>query len=51
MRKQGCGLGSLDDDADDLRLLAGYLRKRQGVLGLVLMGYSTGCQVRVRVRW
>ena len=44
--RQGWGVGSLDADADELLLLSTHLRQQLGSQGLVLMGHSTGCQVR-----
>jgi hypothetical protein len=42
---QGWGVGSLDQDADELLALSRHLRAELGSRGFVLMGHSTGCQV------
>lgn len=41
-------MASLDQDADELLLLARHLRAHAGSQGLVLMGHSTGCQDAAR---
>mmetsp|Transcript_17477 Transcript_17477/g.29979 ORF Transcript_17477/g.29979 Transcript_17477/m.29979 type:complete len:311 (+) Transcript_17477:28-960(+) len=38
------GIGSLDQDADDLQTLLEWLRTTQACTGVVLLGHSTGCQ-------
>lgn len=45
---QGYGCASLDQDADELHLLATCLAADHGSTGWVLMGHSTGCQDAVR---
>lgn len=45
---QGWGVGSLDQDADDLLLLSRHLRAEMGSEALVIMGHSTGTQDAVR---
>lgn len=45
---QAFGIGSIDEDADDLLQLLTVLRERYGSQGVVLLGHSTGCQDSVR---
>ncbi|KAK9831865.1 hypothetical protein WJX81_003154 [Elliptochloris bilobata] len=42
------GAGSLDEDAEELNLLARYLRQHHSSSGVIVMGHSTGCQSAVR---
>ena len=44
----GWGFGSLDEDAEDLELLADYLGTARGATEIALVGHSTGCQDAVR---
>jgi pimeloyl-ACP methyl ester carboxylesterase len=44
----GWGLGSLDQDADELLLLTRHLRAAHSSAGVVMAGQSTGCQDAVR---
>ena len=48
VRLQQFGLCSLDDDAEDLRLLAQHLQRERECTDWVLAGHSTGCQDAVR---
>ncbi|KAI3436620.1 hypothetical protein D9Q98_006037 [Chlorella vulgaris] len=44
----GYGLSSLDQDAEELHLLAKHLKAESGSQALVIVGHSTGCQDAVR---
>lgn len=45
---QGWGMGNITRDADELALLAKYLKTEFGCQSIFIFGHSTGCQVSIR---